>query len=586
MRRIKDARFWAILLLASVVILTGACRPRPPAWQSPTPSLVAVSSTPVLPSPTLAKPAASSTSTKFTLPAEPPGLPTPSETSESIQSIETQTPSSPSPTFSPLSPTPTHTASGELPYPGPNQPIEPGPTSESYPGLESGTYPYPGQAGGIFSAGGQVNPTLAPTLTQQFSQFPTATLVQQPTPAAVPGGGSSAAFLPKEIPPGGLSPTISIWHSLGRPQLGVLEEVIRVFQDTYPQVSFILTSFPQDELRRSYESAFYQGKAPDLVIGPSDWGAALFDQALVADLAGYYGADFWQTIPGPALAAGQYRKAQVGLPFAMYGVVLFRNRRIISQAPASYDGLVQTARQATHGGVVGAFFDLSAYYTMAHLVGLGGSWLDDSGQPTFGSHEFLLALRWLDLLKSFRQAGAVEMNTSRDVSLFQQGKVGFIIDGTWNMTRLAQALGPENLAIDPWPAYGTGRLAGFVQTYSLYLNASTAAHPDAELVSALQFMGTLLSPPAQRRLSEVGYIPALKNLQPADPLIRQAHLALQAGVAYPPALQGEIRVAYWTAIDTAIRQALSLDHAPLATPLEALQIAFQAIARRLTELKR
>jgi len=575
-----------VWLPVCLTLIGGACQPQPGAVSThqasqtagspslqPTQTVASSGQTP--PSPTAAalaqKPTATVTATSSSI-----SLATKTPTHELILATTN------TPTSTPPQPTATSaaTATSIIPVEG----------GENYPGLSEAQTgeTYPGEAGGIFNAGGQVNPTLAPTPTRTGgTQAPTPTVtpsplsLQQPTATRLPTQASGAGYMPLEIPTGSENPSLVIWHSLELAQADVLTDIIHVYQAAYPLVSVTVTYVPQDELRQRYESAVYLGGAPDILLGPSDWGAELYDQVLAADLSSYFGKEFWQTIVAPALATGQYHQAQVSLPYAMYGVVMYRNRKIIPQAPASVEALLQSAKQATRGGIVGAYLDLSANYSMAHLLGMGGAWLDESGKPLFDRQGYASALRWMDLLKVLQGAGAVEMNTSRDVNLFQQGKVGMIIDGTWNLAGLGQSVGQENLAVDAWPTYGSGRLTGFVQAQSLYLNPATAARQDANLAAALQFMAAMLSPQVQRRLSETGQIPVQMTIQPADPLIRQAHLALQSGVAFPPALQGETRTAYWTAIDNAIRQVFALEGNQPATPLEALKAAFKDITSRL-----
>lgn len=513
---------------------------------------------------------------------------TPTSTFTATVETPTATPSLPAPT-----PMPTDIPSNEnSAYPGPVDnsgypgPVDnsgyPGPVdnSSAYPGPESAAPPAPTQAGGIF--GGQVNPTLAPTPTRpNETQVPTATLVQRPTATFASIQMGDAVFMPRSIPQTGAPPSLEIWHSLEGENYALLTGIIQAFQDTYPHVGFNLTFIPQDDLLESYTTAVYLGRAPDLLMGSSDWAATLYDQAMVANLEGYFNAEFWGSVSTPALQASKYRQAQVGLPFSMQGVVLYRNRQIIPQASANMDALLQSARQATSGGVVGAYIELGAYFSMGHL---GVGWLDDAGNPTFNQQAYAQALRWMGLWEDFKQAGAVELNTSRDVSLFKQGKVGLIIDATWNLQNLAQAIGEDNLAVDAWPAYGTGKLSGYVQTQNLYLNAITASRLDDETVAALQFMGAMLSPQVQKRIADSGMIPSLKTIQPTQNLIRQAHQALQGGIGFPPALQGEVRLVYWKALETAIRQSLGLQQVAIVPSSEALSQAYQAILNQLANI--
>ena len=104
-------------------------------------------------------------------------------------------------------------------------------------------------------------------------------------------------------------------------------------------------------------------------------------------------------------------------------------------------------------------------------------------------------------MQDFDTAGAVTFNTNRDLDMFKRSRVGIIIDGSWNISILTGILGKENLAIDPWPSYGTGNLSGWVEADSVFLNANTTGD---NRFASLAFIGYLLDPNVQLRLAEVG----------------------------------------------------------------------------------
>jgi ABC-type glycerol-3-phosphate transport system substrate-binding protein len=490
---------------------------------------------------------------------------------------------------------------GEQPYPGVINVPEAYPGAitlpETYPGILPGEEPeneYPAETGGIFGAAGQSNPTLPPPTPTPAPVTPLPTAAQATSPAATPPRlaaastptfSASGVFKPLVIPPDGPNPVVEIWHALEGSQLHLVEAVVRTYQESNPQVSVLLAYFPKDDLRAKYETAIYQGRGPDLLIGPSDWNAAFSRSALAADLTPYFPSDFWQAFAIPALATGRLHDQQTSIPFTMSGVVLYRNKKIIPGPAASLELLEQSARQATRGGVIGAYFDLGAFQAMAFYSQMGGQWLDDAGRPTFDRAGYSDALEWLSLLAILDRIGAVEVNTSRDTSLFVQGKVGYILDGTWNLQVLAQGVGEANLAVDPWPSYKAGSLSGYVQAQSLYLNPAAASRYDARLYAALQFIGAITSPQAQRRLAEAGFVPVRRDLQLQDALMRQVVAAMQNSVAFPPVLQDPIRQVYWTAIEDAVRRSLGIGAQP-TSQLEALRQAYQEISTRLTAILR
>jgi maltose-binding protein MalE len=149
-----------------------------------------------------------------------------------------------------------------------------------------------------------------------------------------------------------------------------------------------------------------------------------------------------------------------------------------------------------------------------------------NGYPAFDNPA---GMCWLELLKSFKDAGPVSVNSDDDITRFKQGKVGIIIDGTWNREILLETLG-ENLAIDPWPKHNNGHLSGYVWSENLYVNPNLS---DDENEAALIFSTYLLSQEAQKILSQNGLIPAITTIKPENPVLSQIITALVHGTPYP-----------------------------------------------------
>jgi ABC-type glycerol-3-phosphate transport system substrate-binding protein len=366
---------------------------------------------------------------------------------------------------------------------------------------------------------------------------------------------------------------VTIWHSWGSAETTALQSIIQSFQDLYPDVTFSLQYIPLDDLFNSYYDAAYLGQGPSLLLGPSNWGPELFDETLITDLNPYTSANYLANINPAALSSGEYQNSLISLPLSQHGLVMFRNSALIATPPKSMDELISLSHQATHAGVVGSYLERGSYFSSPAIIGLGGRLMDEEGYPAFNDQ---FGLEWLDLLQAYDEAGAVTFNTNRDLEKFKQARVGIIIDGTWNISMLAQAIGAENLAIDPWPTYGTGHMSGWVETDSIYLNATTTGD---DRFAALSFMGYLLDPNVQMHLAEVGFIPSVITSQPRDMLISQAMLAFMKGVPYPIATDSSILSLYRNELDKAIRDVFDRG----IDPASALQTADNNIRQALEE---
>lgn len=378
-----------------------------------------------------------------------------------------------------------------------------------------------------------------------------------------------SACAPKAAKPTG---SITLWHSWKESEIPALNEVIQAFQAKYPEVKLDVLYVPFDDLRGKYESAVAVGSGPTVLIGAADWGPALYDADLVADVSDLASKRFLGTINEAALGATQYRDALIGLPQTIKGVVMFRNKKIIAKAPATWDDLVKAAKEATKGDVVGANLERGFFFAAAHLNGLGGKLMEANGDPAFNDAK---GVEWVNLLKSFSDVGPAEYYTDNDVNLFKAGKAGIIIDGTWNMTGLAEAIGADNLAVDPWPKYKSGNLSGYVQTENIYLSANATG--DAKN-AGWAFMEYFLSKEAQATLTKAGHIPAISGVEVTDPLMKQAVAAFEKGTAFPviPEMGG-----YWAAMDTALKSVFDEG----ADPAAALKTAQESITAKVKEIR-
>jgi maltose-binding protein MalE len=370
-----------------------------------------------------------------------------------------------------------------------------------------------------------------------------------------------------------VSGTVSLWHAWKEEEIVGLNEVIAAFQAKNPDVQFDVLYVPFDDLRGKYETASATGGGPSVLIGAADWGPAMYDAELLADITGLTKSIFLATINEAAMGAVQYKGALVGLPETIKGVVLYRNTSIIPEPAATYDDFVAAAQAATTGDVVGADLEYGFFFSAAHLDGIGGALLDKNGDPAFNNE---MGVEWLNLLNSFKDAGPTEYYTDNDVNLFKAGQAGYVIDGTWNMTGLAEAIGAENLAIDPWPTYGEdGHLSGYVQTENIYLNANTEGD---DQMAAWKFMEFFLSSEAQAILTGIGHIPAAIGVEINDALMLQASEAFVNGAVFPVIPE---MGAYWGPMDTALQSVFNED----ADPAAALELALADILAKIAEIR-
>lgn len=328
-----------------------------------------------------------------------------------------------------------------------------------------------------------------------------------------------------------LQATLSIFHSWAEENRPALNAILREFSKRYPDIYFDVTYIPADELRELYADEATQGRGPAILLGPVEWGPDFREAGLIHELGELIDPELIGNLNPAAVESSHFAGSLVSLPYAIHGVVLYRNEDIMTIGADNFEELVMLAQAASQGEIAGAFLERSSYFSAGHLYGLGGSLMDDNGFPAFATPE---GEAWLRLLRAFEFAGKTAFLSDQDFEEFKAGKAGWIIEGSWKMEELAQAIGADHLTVDSWPEAENGKMSGFVHSDNIYLNSNVNQDTEA---AAVAFMEFFLSQTAQSHLVEVTLIPALLYMdQPPTELssiIAQSMTALADGTAYP-----------------------------------------------------
>jgi ABC-type glycerol-3-phosphate transport system substrate-binding protein len=142
---------------------------------------------------------------------------------------------------------------------------------------------------------------------------------------------------------------------------------------------------------------------------------------------------------------------------------------------------------------------------------------------------------WLAILDDWSQAARAIFNSDEDYDAFVNGEIPWLIDDSTKAEGLFLALGPDGMAIDPWPVYSPieRRLSGYAWTRNIYFSASTEQEDfDAAWVLARY----LLTEDIQLSLAEVRsgrQFPVLKDAELEEPSLQEILIALNENIALP-----------------------------------------------------
>jgi len=389
---------------------------------------------------------------------------------------------------------------------------------------------------------------------------------QTPTPTNNPTATESAQATQEPTPQ--VPCTISLWHSFDADEIESLLSVSTAYKENNPDVEFDFMYSPEFDIRSKFESTAGSGGGPSILIGNGTWGPSFYEDSLILDVTNLVEEDIINTINPAALSSVQYREAIIGLPLNLKGVLLFRNAYNIPTAPETFSALIDSAVTATSGDVIGAYLDYGLFYSGGHLQAVGGSLMDQEGNPAFNNDK---GIQWLEMLKRFKEAGPAEPNNDNDLNLFGEGRVGFIVGDFSNAARLSEAIGENNFMIDPWPM----DMSGYTQSDVVFLNADLSGN---ELDCGSAFMNFLLSNEAQEEFSKpemAGFIPSITGVDFKDSFQQQAALAFEKGTPLP--ILPEMSL-YWEPLNAALLSVVEFG----TDPAEALTIAEQTIINNIT----
>lgn len=292
---------------------------------------------------------------------------------------------------------------------------------------------------------------------------------------------------------------------------------------------------PADGLRLSLATAALAGDPlPDLFWGDQELLAGLLADSQVQPPEVTLPQD---TLPALRTAATANRRLW-GVPLSTrHSLLLFYNRALAPEAPATSDALIVRSRAAATGEVAGLVMAWDeARWFLPWLSAFGGDPLDLDGQRiSLETPEMVAAL---DLLRELYVAAPDrDASYQRGQRLFAQGYAAFAIDGDWMAPRYRQMSNTLDLGIAPLPVIpATGRPApGLLGgTYLLFQRDLSGD----DLARARAFATWLLEPATQARMPAVlGRLPARAGALEAAHVAADPLLAATAtGAALAPGL--------------------------------------------------
>ncbi len=357
-------------------------------------------------------------------------------------------------------------------------------------------------------------------------------LAPPPTPTQTQTANPSLAVNEQPAPTPGIGGEVVIWLDWTPDEMSGLSEAIEAFRTRHPDINFSIGYRPGRSLYDDFVGAGDTSEKPTILLGPSPWGPTLMEDGLIMDLSDYVDSELERSILPLAWSQTGGRRAVLGVPVELHGMVLYRNTDLISERVRDVEGFVRRANEQRDLTGMIMPLDFGFFNSAGYFAACNGSLFAPTGDLSISTEA---GFCWMELLSEMSRAGRVVFNEDVDRSMFEEGTSGWFIAESDMLFQLSTSLGEENLAVDRWPVYTKSNrsLAGFVWTENAYLVSGSS---NVDLEASWGFMRFLLTPEAQEILSNpdgAAHLPVIYNVQISDRLKSEALSAVQSGIPRP-----------------------------------------------------
>jgi arabinogalactan oligomer / maltooligosaccharide transport system substrate-binding protein len=286
--------------------------------------------------------------------------------------------------------------------------------------------------------------------------------------------------------------TLVLWHAYRGREEEALSKAIALFNSRpapgHKPVRMI--AVPADALADKISAAVPRGKGPDLFIFPHErMGGWVESGETIASLDFFLEpADRARFLPG-LLTSTTYKGVTYALPLNFKSIALFYNKALVPTPPRTTDELARIARPLTNQarGRFGFAYPFDDFFFHAALQnGYGGGVFDPLGRLILESPGNVIAAKRALAWKTTDQLLPEDPTTSLIVTLFNQGRVGMMLNGPWFLGEINRDLDFGVAVLPGLSDAGGAPMRPWMTVEALYVSAG-ARDPAAAFAFA-QFM--------------------------------------------------------------------------------------------------
>jgi arabinogalactan oligomer/maltooligosaccharide transport system substrate-binding protein len=299
------------------------------------------------------------------------------------------------------------------------------------------------------------------------------------------------------------------------------DELIKRFEAEYPDVTIDHQYVPFGEAQNKFKTAAEAGEgAPDILRAEVAWVPEFASLGYLYSLEGTAALDDADDYFETPLSSNVFDGQTYGVPQVTDSLALLYNKELfekagIDSAPTTWDEVAEASEALkSKAGVDGIFLNPAGYFLLPFMYGEGGDMVDTEAQEIVVNSE--ANVTGVSTAAELVKSGAAPKPPAADgysamMTAFNEGKVGMIINGPWEVANISNAEGfggVENLGIAPVPA-GSETAGAPVggHNYVVY-----SGMEDSKAQAAIAFIDFMNSAESQAYLAEeLGLLPTRKS---------------------------------------------------------------------------
>ncbi|MFO0750299.1 MAG: extracellular solute-binding protein [Myxococcota bacterium] len=250
--------------------------------------------------------------------------------------------------------------------------------------------------------------------------------------AAAPTVAAEADAAVAPPAPTGPATEVTLWHAYRAGEAEAFEKAIADYNASQSEVVIKPQAVPYDAFVDKITITVPQGQGPDLFIFAHNMVGPWVDKGVLEPLSGKVDGEFLKQFLPDSVRALVYQKNLYGLPLAMKSLVMFYNKKLLPNPPATMEELVAALKPLQTDERVGIAYQAAGLYFHAMWIyAFGGQIFDDAHNPAFDTPEQVKAIQYVRGLHFTDKVLPSGLSGDQVTNLFNAGNAVVVFNGPW-----------------------------------------------------------------------------------------------------------------------------------------------------------